>query len=353
MKFSEVVSKLGSEAIASSLEKTDTVDPDINGMAAVDEAVTGTLSYIEGAKFASYVAMTNASALILPMDETLQTQATERGIGWVAGKEPRLLFAKAIAIFYQPFRPNAEIHPTAIIHPTAKIGKNVYLGAHVVIDAGVKIGDNVCIHPNAVIYPDVEIGENSVLHANCSIHERSQLGKGCVIQSGAVIGGEGFGFVPTKTGWFKMEQSGRVVLEDGVEVGSNTTIDRPAVGETRVGKNTKLDNLVQVGHGCKIGKNCALAAQVGLAGGVKLGNNVILAGQVGVANQANIGDGAIATAQAGVHNDIGAGEIVSSSPAVPNKIYLKASAIYKRLPEIYQSVKQMKRLLKLKSEVRS
>ncbi|MGB3510783.1 MAG: LpxD N-terminal domain-containing protein, partial [Microcoleaceae cyanobacterium] len=208
MKLSELVNKLGGEALACSLDNTDAVDPEIKGVAGVDEAVAGTLSYIEGAKFASYLGTTNASALILPMDETLQAQATERGIGWVAGKEARLLFAKAIAIFYQPFRPTPEIHPTAIIHPTAEIGKNVYLGAHVVVEAGVKIGDNVCIYPNVVIYPDVEIGDNSVLHANCSIHERSQLGKDCVIHSGAVIGGEGFGFVPTQEGWFKMEQSG-------------------------------------------------------------------------------------------------------------------------------------------------
>ncbi len=345
MKLSELVNKLDSEAIACSLNQTNPVDPDIQGVAAIDDAVAGTLSYIEGPKFATHVEATNASALILPMDELLQTQANDRRIGWVAGKEPRLLFAKVIAIFYQPFQPHPEIHPTAVIHPTAEIGKNVYIGAHVVIEARAKIDDRVCIHPNVVIYPDVEIGENTLLHANCSIHERSQIGKNCVIYSGAVIGGEGFGFVPTPDGWYKMQQSGRVVLEDGVEVGSNTTIDRPAVGETRTGKNTKLDNLVQIGHGCKIGKNCALAAQVGLAGGVKIGNNVILAGQVGIANQAKIGDGAIATAQAGVHNDIAPGEIVSSSPAIPYKIYLKASAIYKRLPEIYQSVKQMKQIL--------
>ena len=348
MKFSELASKLGSETIACSLEKRNHLDPDIQGIAAIDEAKPGTLSYIEGAKFANYLETTDASALVLPMDETLQNLAGERGIGWLSGKEPRLLFAKAIALFYQPFQPTAKIHSTSVVHPTAKVGKNVYLGAHVVVEAGVKIGDNVYIYPNVVIYPDVEIGENTILQANCTIHERSQIGKGCVIHSGAVIGGEGFGFVPTPEGWFKMEQSGKVVLEDGVEVGGNTTVDRPAVGETRIGKNTKLDNLVQVGHGCKIGKNCALAAQVGLAGGVNLGDNVILAGQVGVANQAKIGNGAIATAQAGVHNDIAAGEIVSSSPAVPNKIYLKASAIYKRLPEIYQSLKEIQRKLNLR-----
>jgi UDP-3-O-[3-hydroxymyristoyl] glucosamine N-acyltransferase len=153
--------------------------------------------------------------------------------------------------------------------------------------------------------------------------------------------------VPAKAGWFKMEQSGRTVLEDEVEIGSNSTIDRPAVGETRIGKGTKIDNLVQIGHGCKIGENCAIAAQAGLAGGVKIGNNVILAGQVGIANQAKIGDGAIATAQAGIHSDVAPGEIVSDSPAIPYKLYLKTSAIHRRLPEIYKSLKQIQRLLKL------
>jgi UDP-3-O-[3-hydroxymyristoyl] glucosamine N-acyltransferase len=164
-----------------------------------------------------------------------------------------------------------------------------------------------------------------------------------VIHSGAVIGAEGFGFVPTSTGWFKMEQSGCTVLEDGVEVGCNSTIDRPAVGETRVARNTKIDNLVQIGHGCQVGQNCALAAQVGMAGGVKVGNRVILAGQVGIANQAKIGDGAIATAKAGIHNDVEPGAIVSGIPAVPHKLFLKASAVYNRLPEMYQTLKQLQR----------
>jgi UDP-3-O-[3-hydroxymyristoyl] glucosamine N-acyltransferase len=294
------------------------------------------------------VGKTAASALILPLDEALQAQATERGIAWIGASEPRLLFAKAIALFYKPFPPAPEIHPTAVIHPSAEVGKDVYIGPHVVIQAGVKIGDEVCIHPNVVIYPEVQIGDGTVLHANCTIHERTRIGADCVIHSGAVIGSEGFGFVPTPTGWFKMEQSGCTVLEDGVEVGCNTTIDRPAVGETRVARNTKIDNLVQIGHGCQIGQNCALAAQVGMAGGVKVGNRVILAGQVGIANQAKIGDGAIASAKAGIHNDVEPGAIVSGSPAVPHKLFLKASAIYNRLPEMYQTLKQLQRHLEAK-----
>ncbi len=347
MKFSELVRQLGAEVANYNLSTARVKDPEISGVAAVDEAEVGSLSYIEGAKFASYVGKTKATALVVPLDEGIQTEASQRGIAWIASEEPRLLFAKAIALFYRPFQPSAGIAPGAVIDATAAIGENVYIGPGAIIQARVKIGNNACIYPHAVIYPDVEIGDRAILHANCTIHERSIIGNNCVIGSGAVIGGEGFGFVPTKTGWFKMEQSGITVLEDGVEVGSNSTIDRPAVGETRIGKETKIDNLVQIGHGCKIGANCAIAAQVGLAGGVKIGNNVILAGQVGIANQAKIGDGAIATAQAGIHNDVAPGEIVSDSPAIPYKLYLKTSAIHRRLPEIYQSLKQIKRLLKL------
>jgi UDP-3-O-[3-hydroxymyristoyl] glucosamine N-acyltransferase len=341
MKFSELVTKLSPQA--NSLTLNPELNPDLIGIMPIDEAIQNTLSYIEGDKFASMVTKTSASALILPLNDSLQAQATERGIPWLAVSYPRLTFAQAIDLFYQPFQPSPQIHPTAVIDPTATVGDPVYIGAHVVIQQGVKIGDNVTIHPNVVIYPDVTIGDRTVLHANCTIQERSQIGNDCVIHSGAVIGSEGFGFVPTPQGWYKMQQSGVAILEDGVEVGCNTTIDRPAVGETRIGKNTKLDNLVHIGHNGHIGQNCALAAQVGLAGGVTVGNQVMLGGQVGVANQITIGNRAIATAQTGIHSDVKEGEIVSSSPAIPNKLYLKISAITKKLPEMYQVFKQIKK----------
>lgn len=347
MKFSDILQQLKDGVVSHSLEDGDRIDPVINGVAAIDEAQAGTLSYIEGQKFAAYLATTQADAVILPVDETLQAQAIARGLAWMSTESPRLLFARAISLFYKPYHPRPEIHPTAAIAPDVKLGSRVHIGPHVVIRSGAKIGDDVCIHPNVVIYPQVKIGDRTILHANCTIHERTEIGADCTIHSGSVIGAEGFGFVPTPEGWLKMEQSGITVLEDGVSVGCNSTIDRPAVGETRIGSQTKLDNLVHIGHGCKIGCGCAFAAQVGLAGGVTVGDRVILAGQVGIANQAKIGDGAIATAQAGIHSDVKPGAVVSDSPAIDNKLYLKNSAIRKRLPEIYQTLKRIQRHLGL------
>jgi UDP-3-O-[3-hydroxymyristoyl] glucosamine N-acyltransferase len=343
MKFQELVTKLGIAASHNSLQQDQGLNPELTGVAAIDHADHNSLSYVEGGKFAALVSTTKATALILPLDETLQAQASQRNIAWIATSDPRLLFAQAIALFYQPFKPSPSIHPRAVIEPTTTIGKDVYIGANVVIQAGVTIGDRVTIHPNVVIYPDVHIGDRTTLHANCTIHERTRIGADCVIHSGAVIGAEGFGFVPTATGWFKMEQAGYTVLEDRVEIGCNSTVDRPAVGETRIGRDTKLDNLVHIGHGSQVGANCALAAQVGMAGGVKVGDRVLLAGQVGIANQVTIGDRAIASSKTGIHRNVEPGEIVSGYPAVSHKLWLKTSAIVNRLPEMYQFFKQGQR----------
>ena len=343
MQFSELIIKLGSAVQASSLGTDNNLNPILTGLAPIDVATLGTISYIEGDKFAKLVNGTAASALVLPMNAAIQAQATDRGIAWIATNEPRLLFAQVIKFFYQPFQLPVGVHPSAIVETGVELGDNVSIGAHAVIQPGVKIGNGVVIHPNVVIYPDVSIGDRTILHANCTIHERVRIGNDCVIHSGAAIGSEGFGFVPTATGWFKMEQAGYTVLEDGVEIGCNSSVDRPAMGETRIGRDTKLDNLVHVGHGCQIGANCALAAQVGLAGGVKVGNQVLLAGQVGVANQVTIGDRAIASSKTGIHRNVDPGEIVSGYPAVSHKLWLRTAAIVNRLPEMYQFFKQSQR----------
>jgi UDP-3-O-[3-hydroxymyristoyl] glucosamine N-acyltransferase len=341
MKFSELVQQLGLTVFELAS------DPEIKGVSAIEAAQPQTLSYIEGGKFAGHIATTSASALVLPLDPSLQAQATEQGIAWVADAIPRKTFAQAIALFYQPFRLAPQIHPTAVIDPSAQLGQGVAVGAHVVIEAGVKIGNQVCIHPNVVIYPDVVIGDRTTLHANCTIHERSQIGADCIIQSGAVIGAEGFGFVPVPEGWFKMQQSGYVVIEDQVEVGCNSTIDRPALDTTRIGQGTKIDNLVHIAHGCQIGEHCVLAGQVGLAGAVTVGKRVIMAGQVGIVDHVKIGDGVIASAKAGVHHDIEAGAIVTGIPAISHKLFVKSTAVFNRLPEMYQSLRQIQKQLRI------
>jgi UDP-3-O-[3-hydroxymyristoyl] glucosamine N-acyltransferase len=343
MKFQELVTKLGTAANHNSFDQQQNLNPELQGVAAIDRADGSSLSYVEGGKFAAMVATTQATALILPLDETLQIQASDRNIAWIATSDPRLLFAQAIALFYQPFKPTPGVHSNAVIELDTIVGQDVYIGANVVIQKGVTIGDRVIIHPNVVIYPDVTIGNDTILHANCTIHERTQIGAGCVIHSGAVIGSEGFGFVPTATGWYKMEQSGSTVLEDGVEIGCNSAVDRPAVGETCIGRNTKLDNLVQIGHGCQIGQNCAMASQVGLAGGAIIGNGVMLGGQVGVANQVTIGDRVIATGQTGITGNVASGEMVSGMPHIPSRLYRKLFVMYKRLPEMYQMYKELKK----------
>ncbi|WNZ23377.1 UDP-3-O-(3-hydroxymyristoyl)glucosamine N-acyltransferase [Leptolyngbya sp. NK1-12] len=339
MKLSDLVQKLGVATFDLGC------DPDISGVTEIETAQPQTLSYIEGSKFAAYVSTTVASALVLPLDAKLQAEASQRGLAWIADAQPRKVFAQAIALFYQPFRLPPGIHPTSVIDPTAELGEGVAIGAHVVIQAGVKIGNGVCIHPNVVIYPDVQIGDRTVLHANCTIHERAQIGANCVIHSGAVIGAEGFGFVPVPEGWLKMEQSGYTVLEEGVEVGCNSTIDRPALGTTRIGRNTKIDNLVHVAHGCQLGENCILAGQVGLAGAVEVGNRVIMAGQVGIVDHVKIGDSVIASAKAGIHNDVEAGAIVTGIPAIPHRLFVKATAVFNRLPEMYQTLRQVQKQL--------
>jgi UDP-3-O-[3-hydroxymyristoyl] glucosamine N-acyltransferase len=335
MNFQDLVRRLDLSKEQTSLGESPSLNPELLGVAAIQQACKGTVSFIESSAFAHWISDTHASVLILPQKLDLTQAVLERGIAWIATENPRLLFAQVLGLFYQPWQPDPAIHPTAVIDPTAQVGMGVFIGAHGAIQSGVKVGDGVCIHANAVIYPGVEIGDRTILHANCAIHERSIIGQDCTIHSGAVIGSEGFGFVPTATGWFKMPQSGRVVLEDGVEVGCNTTIDRPAVGETRIGAGTKIDNLVQVGHGCQIGQNCILVSQVGLAGAVELGDRVVLAGQVGVSEKIKVGTGAIATGKAGIIQDVAAGETVSGFPAIPHKLWLRLSVLMRRLPELF------------------
>jgi UDP-3-O-[3-hydroxymyristoyl] glucosamine N-acyltransferase len=309
-------------------------DTEITGVAGIEEAIAGQVTFVANRKYAHAAKTTGASAVIVSEDFPAIPAAMLRS------KNPYLTFAKAVALFYQPPRYKPGVHATAVVHPSAKIGKNAHIGPYVVIDENVRIGANAVLLAHAVIYQGAVIGDNFFAHAHAVVREHCRLGNNVVLQNGVVIGADGFGFAKDDSGhWHKIVQSGPAVLEDDVEVQANACIDRASVGETHVARGAKIDNLVQVGHGSKVGENTLLCAQAGLAGSTDVGKNVILAGQVGVAGHCKIGDGAIATAQSGIPNDVAPGAIVSGYPAIDNKLWLRCSAAFNRLPELVKVIR--------------
>lgn len=342
MRFSRLLSQLPAVGEASPRDLGG--DPEIVGAESLERAGVGQLTFLEpGHAPAASLEATTAGAVLLFPEESLQALASARGLAWVAVPNPRLAFAEALEALFPRRRPEPGVHGTAVVSPDASLAADAHVGAHAVVGPGCVVGEGCVLHPGVVLLEDVRLGRCCEIHANAVLHPGACLGDGCVVHSGAVIGSEGFGFVPTGTGWRKMPQTGRVVLEEGVEVGCGSMVDRPAVGETRVGAGTKIDNLVHVGHGVTIGRGCALAAQVGIAGGARLGDGVILAGQVGVANRATLGDGAIASSKSGIHGDVPAGEVVSGYPAIPNRLWLRCSAAFSKLPDMARTLRQLKR----------
>jgi len=322
-------------------------DPDVSVAASIDKVTSNQISFLDKESpltLRKCIKNTQASILLIPSNDIEIIEiARESSFAWASLKEPKLGFAETLNILYPPELEPEGIHKTAIIAENVKVGSGVTIGPNVFIGDDSEIGDGTIIHAGVVIYKKVKIGNKNVIHANSVIHSGSLLRDECVINSNAVIGGEGFGFVPTPKGWKKMPQIGHVILENKVEIGSCTTIDRPSVGVTVIGKDTKIDNLVQIGHGASIGKGCAMAAQVGLAGGVQIGNSVILAGQVGVTNKVKVGDGVIASSKCGIHTDIEPGTVVSGFPAISNKLWLRCSATFKKLPELVKAIRELER----------
>jgi UDP-3-O-[3-hydroxymyristoyl] glucosamine N-acyltransferase len=309
-------------------------DAEISGVAGIEDAGPGQITFVANPKYATAARTTKAAAVIVSPDFPALPG------GMLRAKNPYLTFARAIELFYQPPQYAPGIHPTAIIHPSAKIGANPHIAPYVVIDADVTLGDDAILLAHVVVYRGARIGNHFFAHANAVVREHCTIGNRVLLQNGVVIGADGFGFAKDHSGnWHKIVQSGPAVLEDDVEVQANACVDRASVGETRVGCGTRIDNLVQVGHGSRVGQNTMLCAQVGLAGSTDVGDNVILAGQVGVAGHCKIGDGAIATAQTGIPNDVAPGAIVSGYPAIDNKLWLRCSALFHKLPELAKAVR--------------
>jgi len=308
---------------------------DITGVAGIEEAATGQITFVANPKYAAAAKTTAAAAIIVAEDFPAVSTALLRS------KNPYLTFARAIDLFYQAPRYAPGIHPTAVIAATAKIGANPHIGAYAVIDDGVVLGDNAVLLPHVVIYRGARIGNNFFAHAHAIVREDCQLGDNVVLQNGAIVGSDGFGFARDGDHWEKITQSGPAVLESDVEVQSNACIDRASVGETRIARGVKIDNLTQVGHGSAVGEHTLLCAQVGLAGSTVVGKNVVIAGQAGVAGHCNVGDGVVITAQSGTHGDIPAGSMVSGSPAFEHRQWLRAVNAFMRLPDLAKTVRSL------------
>ena len=327
--------KLGELARTLNAECHGDTSIEITGVAGIEDAGPEHVTFVANPKYTAHARTTRAGAVLVNPDFPEIQAATLRL------NNPYLAFARAIEAFYRPPVYAPGVHPTAVIDQSARIGVQAHIGAYVVIGEGAEIGDNATILPHVVIYPNVQIGRDFFAHAHAIVRENCKLGDGVVLQNGAIVGSDGFGFAKTGEGtWHKIMQSGPAMLGDAVEIQANACIDRASVGETRIGNGAKIDNLAQIGHGSSVDENTLVCAQVGLAGSTHVGKNVILAGQVGVAGHCKIGDGSIATAQAGLHGDIPPGSVLSGSPAFDNKQWLRATALFSRLPDI---VRQLQR----------
>jgi UDP-3-O-[3-hydroxymyristoyl] glucosamine N-acyltransferase len=309
----------------------------VSGLAPLEAAGVDSITFLANPKYASKVAETGAGAVLMaPGGEGYGRNVIE-----VAN--PYLAFAKLLTLFYvQPHTPRG-------VMPEACVGVGVSLGEDITIYPGAIIGDNVTlgdgcvIHPGAVIYAGVTIGDNTTIHANAVVRERCRIGKRCVLQPGAVIGSDGFGYAPDGSSYYPIPQIGIVVLEDDVEIGANTCIDRAALEVTLIRRGTKLDNLVQIAHNCQIGEDCMIVSQVGISGSTKIGNHVTLAGQVGVAGHLTIGDNVIVGAQSGVPGSLPANAFYSGSPVIPHKDWLKSMAVVANLPDLRKTVASLEK----------
>jgi UDP-3-O-[3-hydroxymyristoyl] glucosamine N-acyltransferase len=330
MKLKEIAAKVGCPF-------TGDGDQEISGVKSAETATPGDITFIMNSKYKGYLETSGASAFIIPD----AFPETDRNV--IRSSNSYLTFAAVLELFYkQPLPHGPFVHPTAIVAENVKMGENCYIGAYVVIDEDVRLGDNVRILPKSTIYRGATIGDDVLIHAHCVIREYCEIGDRVILQNGAVIGADGFGFAKTSSGEYrKILQAGRVILEDDVEIQANACVDRGTLDPTVIRKGTKVDNLVQIAHGCEVGENCVLAAQVGLAGSTKVGDNVMLAGQVGVAGHCIIGDNVIATAQTGIPSSVEKDKIVSGTPSIDNKLWLRSSVALTKLPQLLNRVREL------------
>lgn len=313
---------------------------EISGAAPGEIAQPGDITYIKSKRYRSLLKTTRASAVITP----LQMVSDRKTLLWA--ENPQLAFAKILALYHhRPYR-STGIHRTACISSTARLGHDVSIGPVAVIGENVVVGDRVVVHAGVFIGDNSTVGEDTVIHAHVSINEGTTIGRHVILHSGVVIGSDGFGYVKDGETHFKIPQVGGVTIEDDVEIGANSTIDRATMGQTVIKRGVKIDNLVQVAHNVVIGENSVVVAQVGIAGSATVGRNVILAGQVGIADHIEIGDNVIVGAQAGVGKNIPPNQILQGSPTMPQRDFLRSSVLIARLPQIKRTLDELVRRIK-------
>lgn len=309
----------------------------VNGLAPLETAGPDKVTFLANPKYAAKVAETKAGAVLMaPGNEAYGRNVIELA-------NPYLGFAKLLTLFYTTAHPPLGVLPEAVIGTNVTLGEGISIYPGAVVGNNVTIGDRVVIHSGAVIYDGAVIGDDSVIHANAVVRERCRLGKRCKLQPGAVIGSDGFGYAPDGPSYYPIPQIGIVLLEDDVEIGANSTVDRAALEVTLIKRGTKLDNLVQVAHNCQIGEDCMIVSQVGIAGSSKIGNHVTLAGQVGVVGHVSIGDNVIVGAQAGVPSALAPNAYYSGSPAMPHKDWLRVMGVLPRLPDMRKKVAELEK----------
>jgi UDP-3-O-[3-hydroxymyristoyl] glucosamine N-acyltransferase len=338
--------KLGDIAQRLECELEGDAGIEITGVAGIEEAAPGQLTFLANRRYRPAVATTRASAILIAPG------AGDVPFAALRSKNPYLDFARALEFFHPAPKYSPEIHPMATVSRTAKIEAGAHIGPYCFVGENVEIGRNAVLHSFVTIYRDAKIGDDFFAHSHAIVREGCRIGHRVTLQNSAVIGSDGFGFAKQADGsWYKIRQAGIAVLEDDVEVQAGAIIDRATIGETRISRGAKIDNLVQVGHASKVGKNSLLCGQVGLAGSTRVGKNCILAGQVGAAGHLTIGDGAVVTSQSGVPNDVPPGALYSGYPAIENKSWLKSVAVFNRLPELQKQVRELTaEIEKLKSQ---
>ena len=330
--------KLGDIAAALERRLVGDGDLEISGVAGMEHAGPGQLTFLANPKYAPKVKHTKASAILVT------EPPAGLDIACIVSDNPYLDFARALGLFYQPPRPAPGVHPLAYVAPSAEIGENCSIGPFASVGERVRIGRNAILHPHAVIYEGAQIGDDFLAHSHSAVREFCRIGNRVILQNGVVVGGDGFGFAKRADAThYKIVQSGVTVIEDDVEVQSLTSVDRATVGETRVRRGAKIDSLVQIGHACVVGEDNIICAQTGLAGSTVLERNVLLAGQVGASGHLTVHEGAIVYAQSGIGGDVAAGARISGSPAFGASEWLRAVTTFPKLPDLLKTVRELKK----------